>query len=86
MIKCVGKIRILPLKVQQCPNFSILQTNCPYVDPMEELARNVKVWIFPNFVHYPRLFASQQLRAPGFSGIFAYLRIFSSIGGGGCGY
>ena len=66
MIKCVGKIRILLLKVQQCPDFSILQTIYPYVAPMEELARNLKIWIFPNFRHYPRIFASQELHAMDF--------------------
>ena len=67
MIKCVGKIRILLLTVQQYADFSILQTIYPYFAPMEELARILKVWIFPNFCHYPRILASQQLHAPGFS-------------------
>ena len=67
MIKYVGKIWILLLKVQQFPDFLILQTIYPYVAPMEELARNLKIWIFPNFRHYPRIFASQELHAPGFS-------------------
>ena len=52
MIKCVGKIRILPLKVQECPDLSILQTIYPYVAPMEELARNLKVWVCPHFYHH----------------------------------
>ena len=83
MIKCVRKIRILLLKVEECPDFSILQPDYPYVAPMEEMASNLKVWIFPNFCHFPWIFAPQQRKAPGFSGIFAYIRIFSSIGGGG---
>ena len=83
MITCVRKIRILLLKVEECPDFSILQSNYPYVAPMEELASTLKVWIFPNFCHFPWIFASRQRNAPGFSGIFAYIRIFSSIGGGG---
>ena len=82
MITCVRKIRILLLKVEECPDFSILQSNYPYVAPMEELASTLKVWIFPNFCHFPWIFASRQRNAPGFSGIFAYIRIFSSIGGG----
>ena len=81
MITCVRKIRILLLKVEECPDFSILQSNYPYVAPMEELASTLKVWIFPNFCHFPWIFASRQRNAPGFSGIFAYIRIFSSIGG-----
>ena len=81
MIKCVRKIRILLLKVEECPDFSILQSNYPYVAPMEELASTLKVWIFPNFCHFPWIFASRQRNAPGFSGIFAYIQIFSSIGG-----
>ena len=82
MITCVRKIRILLLKVEECPDFAILQSNYPYVAPMEELASTLKVWIFPNFCHFPWIFASRQRNAPGFSGIFAYIRIFSSIGGG----
>ena len=81
MITCVRKIRILLLKVEECPDFSILQSNYPYVAPLEELASTLKVWIFPNFCHFPWIFASRQRNAPGFSGIFAYIRIFSSIGG-----
>ena len=79
MITCVRKIRILLLKVEECPDFSILQSNYPYVTPMEELASTLKVWIFPNFCHFPWIFASRQRNVPGFSGIFAYIRIFSSI-------
>ena len=49
----------------------------------EEFASNMKVWIFPIFCHNPRIFASWQLHAPGFWGIFAYYhRIFSGWGGG----
>ena len=59
-------------------DFSILQSN--FVAPMEELAINLKVWIFPNFCHFPWIFASRQRNAQ-FSGLFAYIRIFSSIGG-----
>ena len=69
------------LKVEECPDFSILQSNYPYVATMEEMASNLKVWIFPNLCHFPWIFASQQRKAPGLSGIFAYIRIFSSIGG-----
>ena len=83
MIKCVGKIRILLLKVQQYPDFSILQTKFIPMLPLwrSELARNLKIWIFPNFRHYPRILASHELHAPGLSGIFACLRISSSIEG-----
>ena len=83
MVKCCGKIRILPLQVWECADFSTLQTTYPYVAPMEELASNVKVWIFPKFCHHPKILASRQLHAPCILGIFAYIRIFSSIRGGG---
>ena len=82
LIKCVGKILILLLKVQQCPDFQFYRQFTPILPLWKsELARNLKIWIFPNFRHYPRIFASQELHAPGFSESFACLRIFLSIEG-----
>ena len=34
---------------------------------------------FPNLCHYPRIFASQQLHAPGFPGIFLIPQDFSYV-------
>ena len=59
------------------------QTIHPYVPLMAGLASKLKVWIFPEFCSSPRIFAARQLHVPGFWGIFGYLRIFSSLGGGG---
>ena len=49
MIKYARKIRILLLKIEECPDFSILQSNYAYVAPMKELASTLTVWIFLNF-------------------------------------
>ena len=65
--------------------FSILQTVYPlYVAPMEELASNLKVWIFPNFCHYssPGFLNLSSCMPLDFGGIYAYLWIFSFTGGG----
>ena len=58
-----------------------LPLGCPYGKFCQQ---RLRVWIFPDFYYSPRIFAAWQcMHAPGYSGICAYIRIFSSIGGGG---
>ena len=66
--KNVGKLWILPLKIQGCPDFSMIQADFAY---LEEFTNKLKVWMFANFCYNPRISISQQLHAPGFWAIYA---------------
>ena len=70
-LNCGGKIRILPLEVQECPDFSILQTIYPYIARMAGFASKIEGMAFSWFLSLPRIFAARQLHAPGFWGISA---------------